>query len=108
MLRWMTNLRNLIARILRHPPDKPPSDYSELTPERVDYAYTIFWTKQVRTWDDGQRKAVRAAVAAVIHSPDFTASTFERKYQVGPLGSDEYSGASLLTLEKVLAAFAED
>ena len=104
----MPNLRDLLARILRRPPDKPDPKYSELTPERVDYAYTIFWTKQVRTWDHEQRKAVRGAVAVVIKSPAFSASTFERKYQVSPLGSDEYSGASLLALEKVLAAFAAD
>ncbi len=104
----MPNIRNLINRILRRPPDKPDPKYSELTPERVDYAYTVFWTKQVRSWTDAERKAVRGAVAAVIYSPDFTASTFERKYQVNPLGSDEYSGASLLALDKVLAAFAED
>lgn len=104
----MLKLRDLIARTLRRPPDKPDPKYSELTPERVDFAYTVFWTKQVRTWDHEKRIAVRGAVVDVINSSGFSASTFERNYQVGPLGSDEYSGASLLALEKVLAAFAAE
>jgi hypothetical protein len=44
-------------------------------------------------------------VGAVIHSPDFHDNALERKYMVEGLDEFAHSGASLLALQKVLAAW---
>jgi hypothetical protein len=72
---------------------------------RIDFSYTVFWTKQARAWDAARRAAVREAVRAVLARPDFLRNAYERRYTVSGLDAQPHSGASLVVLEKVLQAF---
>lgn len=78
---------------------------------RVDFSYTVFWTKQVRQWTPTRRAAVEAALAEVLRRPDFELNAYERRYRVPGLDEDAparaHAGASLAALAKVLKAFAE-
>ncbi len=76
-------------------------------PQQIDFSYTIFWTRQARGWDAARRAAIRAALQPVLAQPDFVNNAFARKYTVPGLDDQAHAGASLLALDKVLAAFAE-
>jgi hypothetical protein len=84
------------------PPRKPAEP---LTEQRIDFAYTIFWTKMVRTWDDAKRKAIAAKVEALTTSPEFVNNAFERKFEIEGLDESAHAGASIVALKKVLEAF---
>jgi predicted PurR-regulated permease PerM len=75
-------------------------------PPRVEYSYTIYWTKQVRTWETARREAVQAALAEVLAQPSFEDNAYERRYSVAGLDEQAHAGASLMALRKVLEAFA--
>jgi hypothetical protein len=77
-------------------------------PPRVDFSYTVYWTKQVRGWDRARRAEMTAALLSVIARPDFEANAYERRYRVPGLDDQAHAGASLIALKKVLDAFAED
>jgi hypothetical protein len=85
-----------------HPPRKPAEP---LTEQRIDFAYTIFWTKMVRTWDDAKRKTIAAKVEALTTSPEFVNNAFERKFEIEGLDELAHAGASIMALKKVLEAF---
>lgn len=72
---------------------------------RVDFSYTIYWTKQVRQWDAPRRAAVHAALLQTLAQPGFAANAYARRYIVPGLDEQAHSGASLIALKKVLAAF---
>jgi hypothetical protein len=72
---------------------------------RVEFSYTIFWTKQARQWDTARRAALRAAVQQVLDAPGFSPNDYERRYRVPGLDEQAHAGASLLALRKVLEAF---
>ncbi len=76
-----------------------------MDPERIDFSYTVFWTRQVRGWDAARRAAVRAALHPVLTGQEFVNNAFSRQYTVPGLDDQAHAGASLLALEKVLAAF---
>lgn len=78
-------------------------DYEEPRPE---YAYTVFWVKQTREWNDDRRQAVADALAEVLNSPDFAANPTERRYIVAGL-EGRYSGLSLAALARVLRAVSK-
>jgi hypothetical protein len=84
------------------PPKRAPPG-----PPRVDFSYTIFWTKQVRGWDPARREAVNAALSRVLAQPDFESNAYARRFTVPGLDEQAHAGASLLALSKVLAAFLE-
>ena len=75
--------------------------------DRVDYSYTVFWTKQARLWDKSQREGVAQQLAVLIESPDFDANFFERHYTLKQV-EGSHSGASLLALQKVLRALHDE
>lgn len=83
------------------PPRKPAEPMSE---QKIDFAYTVYWTKTAREWDADRRKLIAGRVAALIGSPDFLNNAFERKFQMEGLDNNGHSGASLIALQKVLAA----
>jgi hypothetical protein len=105
MLRPLRNFwRNLRRRWQRPaPPPKPQPP----GPPRVEFSYTIFWTKQVRAWDAARRSAVLAALHPVLAQPGFEGNDYERRYTVPGLDEHAHAGASLLALDKVLHAFVE-
>jgi hypothetical protein len=76
------------------------------TRDRVDYSYAIFWMKHARLWDVAKRAAVAQQLTALIGSVDFEANFYERTYTLEDV-DDAHSGASLLALQKVLAALRE-
>lgn len=92
-----------------HPSDQPEPNPSKrsaaLTLERVDFAYTVYWTKQARTWSIERRVQMLAAVQAVLRQPAFELNDFARRYSVPGLDDQAHAGMSLAALEKVLHAF---
>jgi hypothetical protein len=89
-------------------PQRKPSE--PLTEQRIDFAYTVFWTKMVRQWEASKRELMTQRVAALIASPDFINNAFSRKFEVEglediSLGETAHAGASLVALKKVLDAF---
>jgi hypothetical protein len=90
-------LRSLLRRVFKAPP--PPNA------PRVEFSYAIYWTKQVRQWDAAQRARVHEALRRVLAQPGFEANAYERRYTVPGLDEMAHSGASLIALNKVLAAF---
>lgn len=89
-----------------HPDPNPP----KLTEERIDFAYTVFWTKMVRQWTPERRAEMLTRLETLLKSPEFVNNAFSRKFEVAgledaSLGETAHSGASLLALRKVLEAF---
>jgi hypothetical protein len=88
-----------------------PKPAEALTEQRIDFAYTVFWTKMVRQWEPARRMQMTQRVADLLASPDFINNAFSRKFEVegledASLGQPAHSGASLLALKKVLDAFS--
>lgn len=105
MLRPLRNFwRNLRRRLRPRPAPPAPRPPG---PPRVDFSYTIYWTKQVRSWDAARRAAVAAALRPVLAQPGFEANDYERRYPVPGLDAQGHAGASLLALDKVLRAFQD-
>lgn len=75
--------------------------------DRVDYSYTVFWTKNARVWDTARREAVAQRLTAVINSPDFDANFYQRTYTLEGVDG-AHAGASLLALQKVLQALRNE
>jgi hypothetical protein len=75
--------------------------------DRVDYSYTVFWTKNARLWNAATREAVAQHLAELIASADFDANFYRRAYTLAEV-EGAHSGASLLALQKVLAAFRNE
>ncbi len=76
------------------------------TPAEIEFAYTIYWTKQARQWDASRRAEVQAALDQTLAQSGFEANDYARRYTVPGLDDQGHAGASLLALRKVLAAFA--
>ncbi len=86
-------------------PKEPARTSAErMTDRRIDFAYTVYWTKTTRGWDAERRKTILGRVAALTASPEFLNNAFERKFQIEGLDDLGHSGASLLALKKVLEA----
>lgn len=77
-------------------------------PPRVEFSYTIFWTKQARQWEAARRQTVGAALDQVLAQPGFEANDYERRYRVPGLDDQAHAGASLLALRKVLQALTKE
>jgi hypothetical protein len=75
------------------------------TRAEIEFAYTIYWTKQVRQWEAARLAAVQAELDTVLAQPGFEANNYARRYTVPGLDEQAHAGASLLALKKVLAAF---
>jgi len=95
-------LRSPLAGQSNPPAPKPPG------PPRVDFSYTIYWTKTARRWDEKQRAAMAEAVMAVMAQPGFEANDYERRYRVAGLDDLAHAGASLVALRKVVAALESE
>ncbi len=95
---WL-NLRRRWARPTPPPGPKP------LGPPRVDFSYTIYWTKLVRKWEAPHRAEIAAALGPVLTQPTFETNAYERRYRVPGLDDQAHAGASLVALDKVLRAF---
>ena len=76
-----------------------------LNAPRIEFSYTIYWTRQVRGWDAARRAAIMEALGPVLAQPGFEPNAYARRYPVLGLDDLAHSGASLLALKKVLAAF---
>ena len=108
MLRPLRNFWLNLRRRLRQPPTPAAAPGPKpLGPPRVDFSYTIYWTKQARSWDAARRAAVQAALRPALAQPDFEANDYERRYRVSGLDEQAHAGASLLALDKVLRALTD-
>ena len=74
--------------------------------DRVDYSYTVFWTKNARLWDAAKRETVAQHLAELIASADFDANFYQRTYRLAGV-EGAHSGASWLALQKVLQALRD-
>ncbi len=74
--------------------------------DRIDYSYTVFWTKNARLWDTAKREAIARHLSKLIASDDFDANFYQRTYTLTDVDG-AHSGASLLALQKVLEALRE-
>jgi hypothetical protein len=77
-------------------------------PPRVEFSYTIYWTKQARQWDAARREAIEAALAKVLAQAGFEPTDYERRYRVPGLDEQGHAGASLVALGKVLDALKDE
>ena len=75
--------------------------------DRVDYSYTVFWTKNARLWDAAKREIVAQHLAKLVASADFDANFYQRTYTLAEV-EGAHSGASLLALQKVLQALRDE
>jgi hypothetical protein len=73
--------------------------------ERSEFAYTVYWTSVVRSWDEEKRVKVRGVLEAFVSGDEFEETLLERRYQVGEVDGEEHSGVSLRVLLQVLEAF---
>lgn len=101
----MKALQNLFKRLrlgalVKTAPNAPVSNAP-----RVDFSYTIYWTKQARQWDAVRRAAIHSALLYTMAQPGFEPNAYARRYTVPDLDEQAHSGASLIALKKVLAAF---
>ena len=105
---------NIFTRLFKKSPPLTTTQKAEsereqriATRDRVDYSYTVFWTKNARLWDKQKRADMLQRVNTLIRSPEFSANPYNRNYTLeGVDGS--YSGASLLALQKVLEALRDE
>jgi hypothetical protein len=74
-------------------------------PRPSDYAYTLYWTRQVRSWPADRRAKITSVVESVTSDPDFRPNEFYRVYTVPGLDESAHAGASLQALLSVLTAF---
>ncbi len=74
--------------------------------DRVDYSYTVFWTKNARLWDAAKRETVAQHLGKLIASADFDANFYRRAYTLAEV-EGAHSGSSLLALQKVLEALRD-
>jgi len=100
----------LFKRTIKSEPPLTQSQQADAERERrvaqrepIDYSYTVFWTKQARLWDAATRSDVATRLSDLLKSPEFKANLFDRKYTLDGLDG-AHSGASLIALQKVLAA----
>lgn len=98
----MTTLREALKRLLDR---SAPQPRQAPDPPRIQFSYTIYWTKMVREWDAERRQAIAQALAAILAQPDFEPNAYERRYRIAGWDDLAHSGESLLALQKVLVAF---
>lgn len=75
--------------------------------EPIDYSYTVFWLKHARLWDAAIRSDVAARLSDLLKTPEFKANPYDRKYTLDGV-EGAHAGASLLALQKVLAALSDE
>lgn len=95
----MTSVREAVRRLLGF-------DRSE-TLDPSAFSYTIYWTKEVRTWEAEKRRQVRETLEAEVQKPGFVPDAHARAYSVPQVDDSQHSGASLIALLKVIKAFDE-
>lgn len=101
----MKTLQNLFKRLRLDTLVKTAPNARVDNAPRVDFSYTIYWTKQVRQWDAPRRATIHTALLQTLAQPGFEPNAYARRYTVPGLDEQAHSGASLIALKKVLAAF---
>lgn len=76
-------------------------------PPRYAYSYTVYWVKVAREWEPARRQAIAAELHSLLTRADFVANPAERRYTLPGL-EGHYSGASLVTLSRVLQALSQE
>ena len=104
----MKAMQNFIRRWLRLRSKRKSETPLRPDKPRVEFSYTLYWTKQVRQWDAARRAAIMEALEPVLAQPGFEPNAYERRYAVPGLDDLAHSGASLLALKKVLTAFENE
>ncbi len=100
----MTTLREGLRRLVERLASE--SGEPEDAPDPA-FAYTIFWTKQVRSWSRERQLRVHQEVRKLVAAEGFTANRYLRTYLIPELDDLAHAGASLTALLRVLDAFLE-
>jgi hypothetical protein len=93
----MTSIRESIRRLLERS--------ERLDAERSDFAYRVFWTSEVRKWDQAKMAEVRISVDEFVGREDFDENEVMRRYHLPEVDSELHSGVSLGALLEVLEGF---
>jgi hypothetical protein len=96
----VTSIREVLHRLL---------DRTKV-PERVprDYAYTVHWLKEARSWSDSKRERVRDALDQMMPASTFREESDESRYTLSQVDDVPHTGASLAALLRVLDALAKE
>jgi hypothetical protein len=98
----VTSLREAVRRLLGRAEEQQMPDVPD-----VALAYTFYWTKLARLWDNHRRAQVLRAVEDVMDADDFAPNLMERRYWVPATDDVAHAGASLAALRRVLQALEE-
>ena len=93
----MTSIKESIRRLLERS--------ERLDAVRSDFVYRMFWTGEVRKWDEGKLGEVRSLLQEFVIRDDFDENEVMRRYQIPEVDSDLHSGVSLRALVEVLEEF---
>jgi hypothetical protein len=93
----MTSIKESIRRLLERS--------ERLDGVRSDFDYRMFWTSEVRKWDQAKIGEVRVSVKEFVGREDFDENEVMRRYQLPEVDSELHSGVSLSALLKVLEGF---
>lgn len=93
----MTSIKESIRRLLYRS--------ERLDAVSSDFAYRVFWTGEVRKWEENRIAEVHAALEEVIIQDNFNENEVMRKYHLPELDREAHSGVSLRALSEVLEAF---
>jgi hypothetical protein len=80
-------------------------DEAETSPSPTEYAYTLYWARQVQGWGPEQRKSIAAEVETIVSGVGFRPNENFRIYTVPGLDKSAHAGASLVALKLTLMAF---
>lgn len=98
-------IRDGWLKITRRASDKAEDESQNSDPRPSDYAYTLYWVRQLQDWDAERKAEIASSVEDVVTESSFRPNEFYRVYSVPGLDDSAHSGASLLALLKVLAAY---
>jgi hypothetical protein len=99
---------DFLKRLWGTKPAEPSRRQAEaMTAPKVAFSLRIYWTKMTRKWSAARRQSVRQQVLTITQNPDFNNNMVEKRYTLplDDIPEQTHSGASLLALLEVLAAF---
>lgn len=97
-----------LRRLLQNKAPEPQL-FEEMTAEKVDFNFQVYWTKMVieAKWSTERRVEVREQVQNIVNQEGFQNNLINKQYELrlADIPEQKHSGASLLMLLKVLNAF---
>jgi hypothetical protein len=101
------SLRQLVRRLFGRSGDPQRPGHEIADPRPSDYAYTLYWAREARSWSKARRHEVAAALDNVLSDPAFQPNEFYRTHTILELDDTAHAGASLLALKGILATLEQ-